>query len=255
MSNQIVKNETNAIANVGGFATPEDMQWLNEAMSEDCAGIELQLDRIKIPAGGSTAFEIPSADGDDTEMVKEITGVILFNHPANAYYKDKYTGGSNPPDCSSFDGVHGTGTPGGNCAACPFNKFGSGDGKSKACKNRRMLYILREGQLFPVILNLPVGSSAAYKNYVKRLLTQRSSLSRVVTTISLKKAMSDSNIAYSQAAFKFVRQLTAEEVASLNPLVEQMKTYAANLTTADLVADEETPFVDAETGEVIEPLK
>ena len=72
MSNQIVKKETNAIANVGGFATQADMQWLNEAMNEDCAGIELQLDRIKIPAGGSTAFEIPSADGDDTEMVKEM---------------------------------------------------------------------------------------------------------------------------------------------------------------------------------------
>ena len=254
MSNEIMKKENNEITN-SGFATPADMQWLNEAMSEDCAGIELQLDRIKIPAGGSTAFEIPTGDSDEPEMVKEITGVILFNHPANAYYKDKYTGGSNPPDCSSFDGIHGTGTPGGNCKTCPYNKFGSGDGKSKACKNRRILYILREGQLFPVILNLPVGSSGAYKNYVKHLLTQRSSLSRVVTTISLKKAMSDSNIAYSQAAFKFVRQLTEDEVNSLAPLVDQMKTYAANLTTADLVADEDAPFVDADTGEVIEPLK
>ena len=67
--------------------------------------------------------------------------------------------------------------------------------------------------------------------------------------------MSDSNIAYSQAAFKFVRQLTEDEVNSLAPLVDQMKTYAANLTTADLVADEDAPFVDADTGEVIEPLK
>ena len=117
-----------------------------------------------------------------------------------------------------------------------------------------MLYILRDGELFPVILNLPVGSSGAYKNYVKRLLTQRNSLSRVVTSISLKKAMSDSNIAYSQAAFKFVRSLTDNEIESLSPLVEQMKTYAANLTTADLVEDEESPFVDAETGEVMKPL-
>ena len=67
--------------------------------------------------------------------------------------------------------------------------------------------------------------------------------------------MSESNIAYSQATFKFVRQLTEDEVNSLAPLVEQMKTHAANLTTADLVADEETPFVDTDTGEVIEPLK
>jgi len=254
MSNEIMKNDNNEITNTG-FATPADMQWLSDAMNEDCAGIELQLDRIKIPAGGSTAFEIPTGDSDEPEMAKDITGVILYNHPAYAYYTDKYTGGSNPPDCSSFDGIHGTGAPGGNCKTCPFNKFGSGDGKSKACKNRRILYILREGQLFPVILNLPVGSSGAYKNYIKHLLTQRTSLSRVVTTISLKKAMSDSNIAYSQAAFKFVRNLTDEELESLAPMVEQMKTYAANLTTADLAMDEDAPFVDAETGEVIEPLK
>lgn len=255
MSKEIVKNSNTELATQSTFATSADMEWLNEAMNEDCAGIDLQLDRIKIPAGGSTAFEIPGADADDTQMVKEITGVILFNHPANAYYKDKYTGGSNPPDCSSFDGRRGNGTPGGDCVNCPYNKFGSGDGKSKACKNRRMLYILREGELFPVILNLPVGSSAAYKNYVKHLLSKRASLSRVVTSISLKKAMSESNIAYSQAAFKFVRMLSDEEIASLAPMVEQMKTYAANLTTADIVADEEAPYVDAETGEVIEPLK
>jgi len=254
MSNEIMKNTSNEITNTG-FATPADMQWLNDAMSEDCAGIELQLDRIKIPAGGSTAFEIPTGDSDEPEMAKEITGVILYNHPAYAFYTDKYTGGSNPPDCSSFDGIHGTGTPGGNCKSCPYNKVGSGEGKSKACKNRRILYILREGELFPVILNLPVGSSGAYKSYVKHLLTQRSSLSRVVTTISLKKAMSESNIAYSQAAFKFVRSLTDDEVNALAPMVEQMKNYAANLSTADLTEDEDTPLVDPETGEVLEPLK
>lgn len=248
MSNEIMKKE-----NVGGFATAADMAWLNDAMNEDCAGIELQLDRIKIPAGGSTAFEVPGEDGDDTQLVKEITGVILFNHPANAYYKDKYTGGSNPPDCSSFDGKVGVGNPGGECLNCPYNKFGSGDGKSKACKNRRMLYILREGELFPIILNLPVGSSASYKNYVKHVLSKRTSLSRVVTTISLKKAMSDSNIAFSQAVFKMVRPLTDEELVAVAPMVEQMRNYSTTISSAEFAA-EEMPFVDPETGEVIEPL-
>ena len=254
MKNEIIANENNTPMTTG-FATESDMAWLSNAMAEDCAGIDLQFDRIKIPAGGSTAFEFPSADGDDTQPVKEITGVILYNHPANAYYRDKYNGGSNPPDCSSFTGINGTGNPGGSCTTCPYNKFGSGEGKSKACKNRRMLYILIEGQLFPVILNLPVGSSAAYKSYVKHILTQRQSLSSVVTTISLKKAMSDSNIAFSQAVFKMERPLSAEERASLAPMIEQMKTYAANLSSADLVNEEDVPFVDTATGEVIEPLK
>ena len=143
MSNEIIRRENNEVANVGGFATQEDMQWLSEAMNEDCAGIELQLDRIKIPAGGSTAFEVPGESEDDVEMVKEITGVILYNHPAFSYYTEKYTGGNNPPECGSFDGVTGHGNPGGSCSSCPYNQFVSGDGQSKACKNRRMLYILQ----------------------------------------------------------------------------------------------------------------
>ena len=118
-----------------------------------------------------------------------------------------------------------------------------------------MLYILREGELFPIILNLPVGSSASYKNYVKHVLSKRTSLSRVVTTISLKKAMSDSNIAFSQAVFKMVRPLSDEELVAVAPMVEQMRNYSSTLTSAEFTNGEEMPLVDPETGEVIEPLK
>nr|WP_294681741.1 DUF6508 domain-containing protein [uncultured Anaerotignum sp.] len=55
---------------------------LNEALVDDCQGLEFSFDRVKLPAGGGTAFEIPSADGDDSEMAKDITGVIVYNHPA-----------------------------------------------------------------------------------------------------------------------------------------------------------------------------
>ena len=115
-----------------------------DALGADFAGLDFQLDRVKLPAGGGTAFEVPADDGEGTDMVKELRGVILFNHPAYAMYRDKYAGGNAAPDCSSFDGITGCGNPGGACADCPYNKFGSGDGKSKLCKNKRLLYILRE---------------------------------------------------------------------------------------------------------------
>ena len=122
-----------------GFAVLANQNVLNEALADDCQGLEFSFDRVKLPAGGGTAFEIPSAEGEDSEMAKDITGVIVYNHPAYAYYHDKYTGGNNPPDCGSFDGVNGIGNPGGDCQNCPYNKFGSGDGQSKLCKNKRML--------------------------------------------------------------------------------------------------------------------
>jgi len=80
-----------------------------EAMADEYAGLEFSIDRIKLPGGGGTAFEVPSEDGEDTEPVKDITGVILYNHPAYAYYASAFQGGHAAPDCSSIDGVTGVG--------------------------------------------------------------------------------------------------------------------------------------------------
>ena len=155
---EAIKNETTEMAVASGYSAIANMDFLAEAMNDDCAGLDFKFDRIKIPSGGMTAFEVPSEDGEGSDLVKEIEAVILYSHPANSYYTEAYKGGSNPPDCGSFDGITGTGTPGGICKNCPFNQFGSGEGKSKACKNRRMLYLLRENEIFPLTLNLPTGS-------------------------------------------------------------------------------------------------
>lgn len=249
------RNEATEVAVTSGYAAMANADGLGD-MTEDLAGLELTFDRIKIPSGGSTAFEIPDGDGEDTTMVKEITGVILLHHPAYAYYTEKYAGGSNPPDCGSFDGVTGHGNPGGSCASCPNNVFGSGEGQSKACKNRRMIYILMEGELFPMVLSLPTGSLKEFTKYLKRQLSKGRKLNQVVTRISLKKATSGSGIAYSQAVFTFDRVLTPEERTAMARMTDSVKAYAANLTIADIASTEDNaPFVDPETGEVIEPLQ
>ena len=151
------------------------------------------------------------------------------------------------------ENCHYIGTPGGNCASCPYNKFGSGEGQSKMCKNKRMLYILREGELFPITLSLPTGSLKSFTNYVKSQLSRGRKLNQVVTKITLKKATNASGIAFSQAVFAFERMLTVAERNAVAGVSETVKAYAANLTPASLIDDE--PLVDPETGEIIEPLK
>ena len=235
-----------------GFAL-NSSEVLDEAMAEDCQGLNFTFDRVKLPAGGGTAFEIPSSESDETEMAKDITGVIVYNHPSFAYYADKYSGGSNPPECGSFDGITGIGIPGGNCQSCPYNKFGSGDGQSKLCKNKRMLYILREGELFPITMSLPTGSLKSFTNYVKKQLSRGRKLGQIVTRITLKKATNASGIAFSQAVFSFERMLTPEERTAVASITETIKAYASNLKPSTFV-DDEVAF-DPETGEVIEPLK
>ena len=143
---------TNAFSQLADFN-------LDETMTEELDGLSLAFDRIRIPSGGSTVFELPGEDADEPETIKEFTGVILYHHPVFAYYKEKYTGGNTPPDCGSFDGVTGEGDPGGLCSKCRLNQFGTGENGSKACQNRRRLYILREGEVFPLVLSLPTDRS------------------------------------------------------------------------------------------------
>ena len=84
-------NKNTEITANKGFAVMTNRNVLNEAMADDCQGLEFTFDRVKLPIGGATAFEIPSAESEDTEMAKDITGVIVYNHPANVYYRTKYT--------------------------------------------------------------------------------------------------------------------------------------------------------------------
>ena len=127
-----------------GFAALANADF-GELMSEELDGLELTFEKIKIPSGGTTVFEISDEDGE-SDSVKDFTAVILHHHPLNCYYKTKYTGGSNPPDCGSFDGIIGVGDPGGECKKCPLNQYESaeeGNGKaSQACNARAMSAII-----------------------------------------------------------------------------------------------------------------
>lgn len=224
-----------------------------EDMAEELNGLEGGFDRIKIPSGGMTVFEMPGEAEDSPETVKEFSAVILYHHPILQYYREKYTGGSNPPDCGSYDGVTGVGTPGGSCAKCPLAQFGSGENNGKACKSRRRVFLLREGELFPMILSLPTGSLREFSRYIKRLLSKGRKSNTVVTRFSLKKATNSSGIAYSQAAFGVDRALSEEEQRLIQTLTEQVKAYSS---TVGFDAEEPDPAisVDPETGEVVEPL-
>jgi hypothetical protein len=225
-------------------------------VSEELDGLDLSFEKIKIPSGGSTAFEIPDENGE-LAPVKKFIGVILHQHALSMYYKTAYTGGSNPPDCGSYDGKTGEGEPGGNCKRCPLNEFGTGQNGAKACKNRRRIYILREGEVFPVLLSLPTGSLKGYTEYLQRYLSKGQKPWQYVTRFSLQKAVNSGGIAFSQAVFRKDRDLTKQEIAVVAPFAEQIKAYAQRVgfdVENAVIADEDGYEIDQETGEIIQPL-
>lgn len=242
-------NNTSEISKINsGFLAVKDIN-LSDMVSQEMEGLNVSFERIKIPAGGTTMFEIPGDNPDEPENVKEFSAVILYHHPMYSYYKDKYTGGSNPPDCSSTDGFLGEGVPGGECGKCPYNQFGSGENGSKACKNRRRLYILREGEIFPMILSLPSSSLNDFSRYLMRQLSKGNKSNMIVTRFSLKKAVNNSGISYSQAQFALERKLTPEEYTFISAMSEQVKEFKNSVSCE--AEDNLSITIDPETGEVI----
>ena len=223
MSNEIVKKDENLfVANADAL----DLQ-------DELAGLSIKFDKIKVPSGGSLAFEVPGENPDEPEFQKEFKAVILYQHPMLSYYKEKYTGGNEAPDCSSLHGLNGVEKETGcvqSCKDCPFAKFGSGENGGKACKTRRRLFILRENEMFPSIFSVPTSSLNDYSSYVFSLIKKGRKLNQVVTKFSLKKATSGTGITYSKVVLACDRDLSDAEKENIAKMTEQVKSVAHTIT-------------------------
>ena len=232
MSNEIVKREENKIQ------INTDM---NEMLSEEMVGLDIQFPVIKVPSGGGLAFEVPGDDPNSPDLQKEFNAVILYQHPMHSYYKEKYTGGNQAPDCGSYDGVSGVERETGlvkTCSDCPFNQFHSGENGGKACKTKRRLFLLREGESIPTILTLPTGSIKDFTNYLFRIVGKYKKSNRVVTKFSLAKAQNSGGINYSKVVLTQAYELTPAEIEQVNKMSEQIKLLASRQDFAEVEIEE-----------------
>lgn len=216
MNNTMV-NET--LAERTAFIIPKvsDSKFSSAELADDMDGLQLSFQRAKIPGGGVLQFELPGEDPENPDYVQTLEGVILFNHSANSYWPagSEYDDNT-PPQCQSVDGKVGYGDPGGICEACDYNKFGSDpNGGGKACKNMRVLYLLRSGEMMPIQLSLPPTSIRPFTTFVNSafLLRGRRVCSGLVQ-IGLRKGSSN-GFTYSVATFKKLRDFEGEELAQV----------------------------------------
>lgn len=201
----------------------EGESFSNDELADDMDGLRLNFPKVKIPSGGMLQFEVAGDDPENPEYVKNLEGVILFNHASGAYWPEGSEYDENTtPLCSSVDGKAGIGEPGGTCTICPLNQFGSaldGSGKGKACKNMRVLYLLRSGEFMPLQLTLPPTSIRPFNDFYSLCFaSRRRGTCGSVVQIGLKR-MNNGRDDYSVATFRKLSDFTGEELA-------QMKAYA-----------------------------
>lgn len=231
---------TSVDANVNSYSKSNVK--LSTLIAEEMDGLTLSFDRIKVPSGGGTAFEISSENSESPDMVKELQAVILFHHPVHAYYTEKYTGGNNPPDCGSVDGHIGIDQETGevkNCRECEFAQFGSSETGGKACKQRRRIYLLKSDEVLPTLLSLPTGSLGEFSKYIMRLLSKGKKSNSVVTKLTLRKAQNSGGINYSQVVCSVLRDLNADEQVAIDSISAEIKKMAGKVSVLDERIDED----------------
>ena len=244
------------------FGGDEDLaEILRENFGGDGAALTPgDLDRISIPGAGGTTWEVPSIEG--SEATKDLQGIILAWSPNRKYWEkdlnDPSNEGGAPPDCFSDDAVVGLGmfgkdskdNPTGLCANCPMSQWGSKDGSERgpqACREGRLLYLLRPGNILPVVVSLPSTSIKPFKNYLLGLTNKQRAYWSVVTSLTLE-TKKDSGLAWSVVTPRAAALVDAENLDAVRDYAAMVKGIASQKRGAvvDTTATETTPEAAAE---------
>ncbi len=183
-----------------------------ESISEQTQGSAVE--RIRMSGRGFT-----TPDGTTGATIK---GIIVdfataYNHYPEAYDADNPT----PPNCFSMGKIISQLAPDPAspepqsklCIDCPKNQFESGIGKSKACKNTRIIALMQEGAIeeSPIwILSVPPSSMKFFDTYVSSTLRGRHGITPICVVTELYM---DDKFDFAAPRFKMERKLSDEELS------------------------------------------
>ncbi len=238
------RNEEKALVTINDYAVmkhdPAALQAVISGNLGQRGANQGDLDRIKVPTGGNINWSIPTIDGEMSS--KNFDGVIVAWKEPRAYWQSSFgsSGGGTPPDCSSEDGIHGVGKPGGDCAPCQFSQFGTAtrdDGspaEGQACRQMRLMAVIQQNDLVPLLLAAPPTSLQPLRKYFLRLARGVIPYYGVVTRFTLTKAKSKGGIEYSQIEANALETLGIEELAKMQAYAKTIeKSLERQRTQAD----------------------
>lgn len=194
------------------------------------------LEMLRVPSGGGTTWEIATLAG--TDSVRELEAIIVIWLSPRSYWESRPSddGETVPPDCFSERGDYGQGefgpgsegNPEGKCEDCPMNVWGSAaddenpKARGKACRESRLLYLLRPGEMLPMGLRLPPTSMQAFRAYTTRLASAGKKYCAVITKFSLKP-QSRGAYRWSTVEFAFGGELTPGQIEAVENMAKAVR--------------------------------
>lgn len=197
----------------------EGIDGMVEVLGDNVGGkLELaDLVRVSVPTGGDIDWKIPSKLGKD-RRTESIRAIPIHWADARTYWPGKDIT-HEPPHCWSVNGktpapdglfgdlgaraeenrprmVLGSPTPIRTCAGCPMDEWGSAPdgGKGKACKQQKLLFVLEEEAMLPMLIAVPPTSLKPVRAAMVELTaTTRSHYSGFLLEFTLVKRSNGSN--------------------------------------------------------------
>ena len=207
-----------------------------------------QLNRIRIPAGGMTAWEVETLEGTTVEQHLDVIILAMKGNQKTWWAVPlEEAGGGAPPSCTSKDGRTGFGVntleegaePSEHaCADCAWNQFGSrrGGGNGKDCGDHALLFFFPKGSRIPSLLMVPATSLKPLQRYVLQLIDSGKRQEGCVTRLALTKASSQGGITYSQLSLSWVADLDEEATATM---ISVGKEFTSRISEFNTFSDEE----------------
>jgi hypothetical protein len=244
-------------------------EFLEAIQANSIDGEKQRFDRISVPSAGGLAFTVVDENNQEAALAK-FRGIILHFQPYCIWYLKSYDEREEDEDpifCFSADKVTGCGCPEGNipegqaCATCPKKQRGSdrngGDGSD--CHDRMAVWIAKENDAMPVLVDLPRTSLGNFRDYRNFLTTKIGKpLYGVVTEIGIEKTKGK-KIDYSMVTFTRADSLTSDEKAIMKELIESLKPdmrvdyNAVKQMTATVKDDEFEKVADNLAGSAEQP--
>lgn len=197
------------------------------------------LPRLRVPAGGITAWQTSSGS-----VIEKVSGIIASKAVWRGYWPGEYKGGKTPPQCVSNDGVIGTGNPGGECAKCRFNQWGTAekDGQNtrgKACKDMRAVFFINdEAPAVPTLILLPPTSAVKFDQKMFEFAGKGALYWKFYVELSLNKASNSDGIAYGELEMKELGRISKEDEAVVRSYRELIAPFTDSIIVGDFMADE-----------------
>lgn len=200
------------------------------------------LTRIKVPAGGGITWMVPSLDGPE-ESARSIDGVIVAWSDQRAYWREAFSGAGAPPDCASRDSKVGVGDPGGVCHKCAFAQFNSAPpkpgktepGRGQACKQMRLLFVIRPNDMLPIVIAVPPTSIKGMRDYFIKLAGAGIPYYQAITRLRLAQDKNADGIQYSLVEPRMAAALSDDEAARIKMFSDSLQSV---FRTVDLTAED-----------------